>query len=143
MHHRQIISAIWLALSIGGILTVSPLSVRWWLDFSLLGQTGDNAERVLVVASGVSTFDSYIAVVTVPAGETVEANAEAVACVFGTAVAAVPDVELRLVDLASTGDPGFVTDDGRSTYALIQAPVPVTFGPYIETQFDPALTKAA
>jgi RND superfamily putative drug exporter len=36
-----------------------------------------------------------------------------------------------------------VTDDGRTTYALIQAPVPVTFGPYIETQLDPALAEAA
>ena len=63
--------------------------------------------------------------------------------VFAAAVAAVPDVKLRVVDFASTGDPGFVTDDGRTTYALIQAPVPVTFGPYIETQLDPALTKAA
>jgi hypothetical protein len=32
---------------------------------------------------------------------------------------------------------------GRTTFALIQAPVPVEFGPYIETQLDPALDKAA
>ena len=54
-----------------------------------------------------------------------------------------PDLQLRVVDFASTGDPGFVTDDGRTTYALIQAPVPATFGPDIETQLDPALEKAA
>ena len=29
-----------------------------------------------------------------------------------------PDVELRVVNYASTGDPGFVTDDGRTTYAF-------------------------
>ena len=52
-----------------------------------------------------------------------------------------PDVQLRVVDFASTGDPGFVTDDGRTTYALIQAPVPATFGPYVETQLDPALDQ--
>ena len=143
MHHRRIVSALWLALFIGGMVSVSPLGDRWSLDFSLPGQPGDNAEQQLVDSYGVSTFDSYIAVVTVPNDETVKENTEAVAGVFAAAVAAVPNVKLRLVDFTSTNDPGFVTDDGRSTYALIQAPVPVTFGPYIETELDPALAAAA
>jgi RND superfamily putative drug exporter len=143
MHHRRIVSAVWFVLFVGGMISVSPLSDRWSLDFSLPGQPGDNAEQQLIDTYGVSTFDSYIAVVTVPQGETVEGNADAVAGVITTAVATVPDVELRVVDFADTLDPGFITDDGRTTYALIQAPVPVTFGPYIETQLDPALTEAA
>ncbi|HEX8305867.1 MAG TPA: MMPL family transporter [Jatrophihabitans sp.] len=143
MHHRRIVSAIWLTLFIGGMVSVSPLGDRWSLDFSLPGQPGDNAEQQLIDTYGVSTFDSYLAVVTVPQGETVEGNRAAVAGVISAGVAAVPDVQLRVVDYASTNDPGFVTDDGRTTYALIQAPVPVTFGPYIETQLDPALTEAA
>jgi RND superfamily putative drug exporter len=143
MHHRRIVSAIWFVLFVGGLVSVSPLGERWSLDFSLPGQPGDNAEQQLIDRHGVSTFDSYIAVVTVPRGETVEGNRDAVAGVIQSAVAAVPDVELRVVDFASTDDPGFVTDDGRTTYALIQAPVPVTFGPYIETQLDPALAEAA
>ncbi|MEO6500714.1 MAG: MMPL family transporter [Jatrophihabitantaceae bacterium] len=143
MHHRRIVSAIWLTLFIGGMVSVSPLDDRWSLDFSLPGQPGDNAEQQLIDTYGVSTFDSYIAVVTVPQGETVEQNSAAVAGVISAGVAAVSDVKLRVVDFASTKDPGFVTDDGRTTYALIQAPVPVTFGPYIETRLDPALTEAA
>ncbi|VXB15105.1 MMPL family transporter [Aeromicrobium sp. 9AM] len=143
MHHRRIVSAVWVALFIGGMVSVSPLADRWSLDFSLPGQPGDNAEQQLVDTYGVSTFDSYIAVVTVPSGETVEQNKDAVAGVISAGVAAVPDVKLRVVDFAGTKDPGFVTDDGRTTYALIQAPVPVSFGAYIETELDPALTKAA
>jgi RND superfamily putative drug exporter len=143
MHHRRIVSAIWIALFIGGLLSVSPLSQRWSLDFSLPGQPGDNAEQHLIDTYGVSTFDSYIAVVTVPKGETVEANEKAVAGVISTAVGSVSDVKLRVVDFASTHDSGFVTRDGRTTYALIQAPVPVKFGSYVETQLDPALADAA
>ena len=143
MHHRRIVSAIWLALFIGGMVSVGPLADRWSLDFSLPGQPGDNAEQQLIDTYGVSTYDSYIAVVTVPQGETVRGNTDAVAGVISTAVAAVQDVKLRVVDFANTHDPGFVTDDGRTTYALIQAPVPLTFGPYIETQLDPALNTAA
>jgi len=143
MHHRRIVSAVWLLLFLGGLFSVSPLSERWSLDFSLPGQPGDDAEQQLIDSYGVSTFDAYIAVVTVPEGETVAQRQAAVAGVFATAAAAVSDVQLRVVDLASTGDPGFVTDDERTTYALIQAPVPVKFGPYVETQLDPALDNAA
>jgi RND superfamily putative drug exporter len=143
MHHRRIVSGFWVLLFLGGMLSVSPLSDRWTLDFSLPGQPGDNAEQELIDNYGVSTFDTYVAVVTVPEGETVQQAEDAVAGVFTTAVAAVPDVKLRVVDFASTGDAGFVTDDGRTTYALIQAPIPTVFGPYIEKQLDPALDKAA
>jgi putative drug exporter of the RND superfamily len=143
MHHRRIVSAVWLALFLGGIFAAGPLGHRWSLDFSLPGQPGEQAQQQLIDTYGVSTFDTYIAVVTVPNGQTVASNRQAVADVFATGVAAVPDLKLRVVDLASTSDPGFVTNDGRSTYALIQAPVPVKVGPYIETQLDPALDQAA
>lgn len=143
MHHRRIVSAVWLALFLGGLFSVNLLNDRWSPSFSLPGQPGDRAERQLIDTYGVSTFDTYVAVVTVPKGETVDENKAAVAGVFATAVAAVPDVKLRVVDLASTGDPGFVTDDGRTTYAVIQAPTPPKLGPYIEVPLDPALDKAA
>ena len=144
MHHRRIVSAVWLLLFLGGMASASPLSERWALDFSLPGQPGDQAEQQLIDTYGSSTIDTYVAVVTVPEGETVDANLDAVAGVFEAAVAAVPeDLTLRVVDFASTGDPGFVTDDGRTTYALIQAPVPLKVGPYIETDLDPALEEAA
>ena len=35
----------------------------------------------------------------------------------------------RLVDFASTGDEGFITDDDRSTFALVQGPIPTSFDP--------------
>lgn len=143
MRHRRIVSVLWLVLFLGGGFSAGQLSDRLSLDFSLPGQPGDEAEKQLIETYGVSTFDTYIAVVTVPAGETVEENRDAVGQVISTAVAKVPDVQLRVVDFASTGDPGFVTDDGRTTYALIQAPIPITFGPYIEGPLDVSLAQAA
>jgi RND superfamily putative drug exporter len=143
MHHRRIVSAIWLALFLGGLLSAGQLGNRWSLDFSLPGQPGDSAEQQLMQTYGVSTFDTYVAVVTVPEGQTVDGSADAVEGVFATAAAAVPDVQVRVVDFANTGDQGFVTDDGRTSYALIQAPVPTKIGSYIEAQLDPALEKAA
>jgi RND superfamily putative drug exporter len=143
MHHRRIVSGVWLVLFLGGLFSAGQLSGRLSLDFSLPGQPGDQAEQQLIDTYGVSTFDSYLAVVTVPEGKTIRQSDAAVAEVFAAAVAAEPDLKLRLVDFASTGDPGFITDDGRTTYALIQAPVPTTLGPYVEVKLDPALAQAA
>ena len=142
MHHRRIVSGFWLVLFLGGILSVSPLSERWTLDFSLPGQPGDVAEQQLIEKYGSSTVDTYVAVISVPRGQTVDAHGPEVARVLASTLAAVPDLPLRVVSYADTGDPAFLTDDGRTTFALIQAPVPVKFGPYIETQLDPALDKA-
>ena len=66
MHHRRIVSAIWVALFLGGLFSVSALSDRWSLDFSLPGQPGDQAEQQLIDKFDSSTFDTYVAVVTVP-----------------------------------------------------------------------------
>ncbi len=46
------------------------------------------------------------------------------------------------MDLASTGDDIFITDDGRSTFALVQGPLPTSFGPGIEA-VQPVFERAA
>ncbi len=152
MHHRRIVSAIWLVLFVGGVFSAGQLSDRLSLDFSLPGQPGDKAEQQLINTYGVSTFDTYVAVVTVPEGQTVEQNQAAVTQVIDAGVQAVlqdpkltaiQDMNLRVLTFANTGDTALITDDGRTTYALIQAPIPVTFGPYIEEAMDPALETAA
>ena len=143
MHHRRIVSVFWLMMFVGGLLSAGQLGSRWAFDFSLPGQPGDRAGQQVTDAYGVSTADTYVALVTVPKGQTVAEQREAVDEVFATAVAATPDLTMRVVDFASTGDAGFATDDGRTAYALVQAPVPHTFGSDVETRFGLALTTAA
>jgi RND superfamily putative drug exporter len=141
MHHRIVVSLFWVLMLIAGMFSASQLSDRLTLDFSLPGQPGDTAENRLVKEFGVSSFDTYVAVVTLPAGETVEANKDEVAAVFAAAHEATPGT--RMVDYASTGNAGFISEDGQTTYALIQGPLPDSFGPGIEVQIEPALDKAA
>jgi len=148
MRHRLIVSLIWLALFAGGAVSAGQVGDRLTVDFSLPGQPGDAAEQQLNDNYGVSSFDTYIAVVTVPKGQTVAGNLDAIEKVFGTAeqaaaTSAKPNLTMRIVDFKSTNDDGFVTDDGRTTFALIQAPLPHSFGPYVEAQLGPALAKAA
>lgn len=141
MHHRRIVSAVWLALFLVGGWSAGQLGDRLTFDFSLPGQPGDAAERQLVESYGVSSFDTYVAVVTVPAGETVADNREAVAGTLQAIEKAAP--EARVTDYFSTDDQGFLADGGRTTFALVQGPFPQGFGPGLETRVGPALDKAA
>ncbi len=141
MHHRRIVSAIWVVLFAAGVVAAGQLSDRLTVDFSLPGQPGDTAENEMIDTYGTSSFDTFVAVVTVPEGQTVQDNADAISGVFkATAGASDPT---RLVDYASTGDAGFISDDGRTTFAMIQGPFPDSFGGGIEIKLEPALEKAA
>ncbi len=140
IHHRRLISAFWLIMFVAGIFAASQLSARLSLDFSLPGQPGDTADQQMVHTFGTSSSDTFVAVVTVPEGTTVKDEQANVAKVFDSVEAALP--VSRVVDYQSTQDEGFISDDGRTTYALIQGPLPQSFGPGIETKIEPALAEA-
>jgi RND superfamily putative drug exporter len=141
IRHRRIVFGAWIALFLAGIFAAGVVPGRLGVDFSLPGQPGDTAEKHLVEAYGTSSFDTYIAVVTVPQGQTIEANKDKVEQVIKTAADTFPKV--RLVDLASTGDPAFVTKDGRTTFALIQQPQPTSFTPGPEAKLGDVMAQAA
>ncbi len=141
MHHRRIVSVFWLLMVVAGAASASQLSDRLSLDFSLPGQPGDTAEQQLIHTYGASSFDTYVAVVSVPDEESVKTDLAKVDQVFTAVQTSVPGS--RVVDYRSTHDDGFITDDGQTTYALIQGPLPQSFGRGIEVQIEPALTAAA
>ncbi|CAN5659063.1 hypothetical protein BH10ACT10_BH10ACT10_01530 [soil metagenome] len=141
MRHRLVVSLFWLVMFFSGIVAAGQLGDRLTFDFSLPGQPGDTAEKQLVKTYGVSTFDTYVAVVTVPDGQTVPGSSKAVAAVLDATQKSSPGVQVT--DFASTGDEGFLSSDRRTTFALFQGPLPAGFGPGVQTQLEPALTKAA
>ncbi len=141
MRHRLIVSLFWLVTFVLGGIAAGQLSDRLTLDFSLPGQPGDNAENQLIESYGVSSFDTYVVVVTVPDGQTVTGSIDAVNGVFEATAAAVPGV--LVTDYATTGDEAFIAPDGLTAYSLIQGPPPTSFGPGIEAQLEPALAQAA
>ena len=141
IHHRRIIFGLWVVLFLAGGAAAGKVPDRLGVDFSLPGQPGDTAEKHLVEAYGTSSFDTYVAVVTVPAGQTVDANKAKVDQIFKDAGATFPKV--RLVDQASTGDAAFVTKDGRTAFALMQQPQPTSFAPGPEAHLGDVVAKAA
>ena len=141
LRHRRLVALCWLVLFVAGAATASRLSDRLTVDFSLPGQPGDAAEQRLVEEYGASTADTLVPVVTVPAGTSVDEQREQVAGIFDAVRQALPG--LQVVDLASTDDDAFISDDGRTTFGLVQGPMPEGFGPGLEAQVQPVLTQAA
>ena len=124
------------------MFSAGQLQNRLSIDFSLPGQPGDKAEHDMIEGYGTSSFETFVAVVTVPPGETVQQNADEVAKVFdATAAASDPS---RLVDLDNTGDQRFVSDDGRTTFALIQGPQPTSVDGFgLQQNLEQALGQSA
>ena len=141
LRHRLLVVLGWLVLMVAGGIAAGPVTDRLTFDFSLPGQPGYEAEQELIATFGTSTADTLVPVITVPEGGTVADRGAEIAVVFDAVRAAVP--QARVVDLASTGDQRFVTDDGRTTFALIQGPLPQGFGPGIQAQVQPVLEQAA
>src|SRR4051794_18456581 len=126
---------------VAGGAVAGTVTDRLTFDFSLPGQPGYEAEQQLIATFGASTADTLLPVITVPEGSTVADRKADIAGVFTALRTAVPQV--RVVDLGSTGDDRFVTDDGRSTFALVQGPQPDGFGPGISAQVVPVVQQAA
>jgi RND superfamily putative drug exporter len=141
LRHRRIVTVVWLLIFVAGAASASRLSDRLTFDFSLPGQPGYIAEERLLTEYGVSTADTLVPVVTVPVDSTVEEQADAVAGVFEAVRRELP--QLSVVDPASSGDEALVTEDGRSTFGLIQGPPPQGFGPGVEQVLEPVLRAAA
>ncbi|MCW2868044.1 MAG: conserved rane protein of unknown function [Marmoricola sp.] len=141
IRHRLVVSLFWLVAFGCGAVASGQLGDRLTFDFSLPGQPGDTAEKQLVRDYGVSSFDTFVAVVKVPAGKTVQGSSREIGQVLDAAVKQTPGVQVT--SFANTGDTGFISADRRTTFALVQGPLPAGFGPGVGERLTPALTQAA
>ena len=113
-----------------------PVTDRLTFDFSLPGQPGYEAEQQLIETSAPAPPTPWCRCSPCPRASTVPTGRDDIAGVFEavrTGGAAGPAWSTT----SSTGDDRLVTDDGRSTFALVQGPLPQGFGPGIEAQLQP------
>jgi RND superfamily putative drug exporter len=118
LRHRRLVMLFWLVMFVAGGAAAGRTAERLTVDFSLPGQPGYETEKQIL-----ETFDNggsnppTIAVVTVPEGTTVDAELDTITPVLDDIKAALP--RTRMVSYADAQDPVFLTDDGRTTYALV------------------------
>jgi RND superfamily putative drug exporter len=118
--HKLTVVIAWLVLTSAGIAAAGPASDALNPEFSVPGKEGWETNQAIAARYGDTGGDNVplVPVVTLPEGKTVES-----AGVRGQ-LAAVDDrlrkvlPGARIASFVSTGDRTFVSDDGRTTFAL-------------------------
>ncbi|MDA0172977.1 MMPL family transporter [Solirubrobacter taibaiensis] len=133
--HKAIVVSLWVALTVAGIAAIGPADRAFEQQFNLPGQEAFAANSQIVETYG-SGGDAapLVPVVTLPSGTTVDSPGVAAQLreALDRIEAAVPGA--RVASYASTRDRGFVSADGRTTFALVY--IPATGG------IDPGQTEA-
>jgi RND superfamily putative drug exporter len=138
LRHRLGVGPLWLAVLVVGIAVSGSVSGRLSTDFSLPGASSYQANQaILRVYGNGASARPLVPVVTLRPGTTVDSPGvrPALERMFG---AVARDPRLRVVSWPSSGDRGFVSADGRTTFGLVFAPPTGPDGP----DLGPAVTKA-
>src|SRR4051795_3960874 len=118
LRHRRWVLVSWLLVVIVGVMLVNKTNSRLVIDFSLPGQPGtETANQIDQEFHAGGKTAPYVITVTMPAGQTVSGNEQAIGQAFATVQQKVP--QTRLVDEANTGDKAFRTTDDRTAYGLL------------------------
>src|ERR1700728_2503201 len=117
LRHKALVALAWLLIAVAGVMTVNGTTHRMTNDFSMPGQAYQVDNQIVAEYGNGGSQAPYVPVLTAPAGQRVTDHAVAAAAgrVFGAIAASVPDV--RVADYSVTGNPRFVTSDGRTTFA--------------------------
>jgi RND superfamily putative drug exporter len=124
LRHKAAVLILWLAVAVAGVVTISGTTHRMTNNFSMPGQAFRVDNQIVRTYGNGGDQPPYVAVVSVPPGQRVAQPVTAAAT--GRAFAAVAAVAAhpRIADYATTGNPAFITRDGRTTFALVYtAPV--------------------
>jgi RND superfamily putative drug exporter len=139
LRHKLLVVLFWVAMTVAGVVSTGPVGDALSTRFDLPGTeaTEVNTEIARTYQSG-GFGNPYTVVVQLPEGTTADDPAvqEELTAVLDKVENAAP--ETRSVSYVSTGDPAFVSADGRTTFALIY-PLPAFDGP---SPSEPAVERA-
>jgi len=138
LRHRKTVVCFWLLLTVVGIFAAGKAFNAFSDQYSVPGRQGYETNAAITRSFGNGGNSApIVAVVSLPAHETVQAPAvrSTLERIDARIRNAVPGV--RLASYASTGSRAFVSADGRTTFAIAYAPPkPGSFGQ------NPAAAKA-
>jgi RND superfamily putative drug exporter len=121
--HKRMVVGLWLVVALGGVAAMRPAGDALSGQFNLPGTEAAIANsRVAAVYGNGGDSAPLVPVVTVPKGKTVDSPG--VAGQLGAALAKVEAAlpHARVASYASTHDRAFVSNDGRTTFALVSIP---------------------
>jgi RND superfamily putative drug exporter len=119
--HKRTVVITWILLTIAGIAAAGPASKALDQKFSVPGKEGWETNVAIAKQYGGTGGDTVplLPVVTLPAGKTVTSPGvdKQLAGIDRRLKRALPGS--RIASYASTGNDAFVSDDGRTTFALV------------------------
>ena len=123
LSHKRLVVAFWAVVTVAAFAAVGPAGGSLSQQFNIPGREGyeTNKDIAQIYGSG-GDVAPLVPVVTLPKGTTVDSpgvTAE-LASALARVKKAMPDV--RIASYASTHDRAFVSDDGRTTFALVYHP---------------------
>jgi putative drug exporter of the RND superfamily len=122
--HKRLVAGAWVLVTIAAFGALQPASDALSEEFTIPGREGFETNREIASLYGSGgDIAPLVPVVTLPEGKTVDSpgvTAELDAA-LGKVQAALPDA--RITSYASTHDEAFVSDDRRTTYALVSIPL--------------------
>src|SRR5579872_5567594 len=122
LSHKLIVASFWLILAVVGMASAQSATNALSQKFSLPGKESYQANlAILRIYGNDPNNPPFVPVVTLPSGTTVPSPGvrAQLAAVFARIAAHTPGA--RIVSYASTGNPAFVSRDGRTTFGLVYA----------------------
>jgi RND superfamily putative drug exporter len=123
LDHKRFVVGFWLAVTVAAFAAIGPAGSALSQQFSVPGGEGFEANKELAATYGNGgDVAPIVPVVQLPPGKTVDSPGvrEQLDAAIAKVKAALP--EARTASYASTGDRAFVSDDGRTTFALVYIP---------------------
>jgi putative drug exporter of the RND superfamily len=122
--HKRSVVGFWIVVTVAGFAALGPATDALTEDFRPVpGREGSETNREIAARYGNGgDVVPIVPVVTLPKGTTVDSPAviEELDAALSRVEEALPDA--RMASYASTGDRAFVSEDGRTTFALVYVP---------------------
>ena len=119
LDHKRLVLGLWLVVTIAAFAAIQPAGNALSQQFSVPGREGfeTNQELGAIYGNG-GDVAPIVPVVTLPKGKTVDSPGitRQLDAALARVEAALPDA--RTASYASTGDRAFISDHGRTTFAL-------------------------
>ncbi|MDQ3548481.1 MAG: MMPL family transporter [Chloroflexota bacterium] len=123
LDHKRIVLGLWLVITIAAFAAIQPAGNALSQQFDLPGREGYETNQALgeIYGNG-GDVAPIVPVVTLAEGTTVDSPGinKQLDAALAKVEAALP--QARTASYASTGDRAFVSDDGRTTFALVYVP---------------------
>jgi RND superfamily putative drug exporter len=123
LNHKRLVVALWIAVTVAAFAAVGPANNALSQQFSLPGTEGfETNEQLAATYGNGGDVAPLVPVVTLPDGKTVDSPGvtKQLDAALARVEVALPDA--RVASYASTGDRAFVSEDRRTTFALVYIP---------------------